>query len=402
MTIFSRRNLLVGASALLASPRINKANAVTMIESLPSDRTVFFSSGLGFVNTLQPWRGVVAGDLTADGLGNYPQRVNLGNRGGYSWIPQEATKFRVSCNLFRSVTGPAGVVDVSLLASLPGFEGVEILDTFGTEAFSNGAMFPVASLPESKGTVVEFPNMILPDGSWGNFFWQMRGNFANGLSGSGTILQLLSYDVPSSYVLPSSWPFKRPGQATFLMYFGADLSDSSAAARLVTAFGGAALQPDGGCLFNGSSGYLRFNGGDTAMTMPGDFTVEGTVSTTDKSMQGGTQRRIISFAGGVGGGPTLGIGIDPTSGALIVLREYVSQIFAGSAPIITGGRATFKLRRKSGICTLIVNDQQDGQPFADTTPWAAPSVAEIGRLNGGAGNFNGSIYDLQIISGLAV
>jgi|GEM_PF-6077946 len=396
MNFVSRRRFIAGSSALIAAPAFFRKADAALIEAQAGGKTIYFSQAQGIVNTLQPWRGVTSGDLTADGLGNYPQRVNLSNRGGYSWIPQEATKFRVSCNLFRGVTGAAGVVDVSLLAELPGYEGVEIFDTFGTEAFSNGAMFPPGSLPESKGTPPEFPNMVLSDGSWGNFFWQMRGNFANGLQGSAAILQLLSFDVPSSYVLPPSWPVKRTDQAAFLMYFGNNLNDSSVAARSVAAAGGAALQPDGSCLFNGSSGYLTFNGGDAAMAMPGDFTVEGTVSTNDKSMQGGTQRRIISFGGGIGGGYTLGIGIDPTSGGLIILREKVSQIFGGNAPINTNSRATFKLRRKSGICTLMVNEQQDGQPFADSTVWAAPSVAEIGRLNGGAGYFNGSIYNLQI------
>jgi hypothetical protein len=399
MNFMSRRNLIAGSAALFSSPYIVKSKAA-LIEASAGAKTVYFSQAQGLINTLQPWRGVTSYDLTSDGLGSYPQRINLSNRGGYSLIPQEATKFRVSCNLLRSVTGSAGVVDVSLLASLPGFEGTEIIDTFGTEAFSNGVMFPVASLPESVGKTIEFPNMVLSDGSWGNFFWQMRGNFSNGLNGAGVILQLLSYDVPSSSALPSSWPVKCTGQSAFLMYFGSNLNDSSSTGRTVTAMGAAALQSDGGCLFNGSSGYLTFNGSDSAMAMPGDFTVEGKVSTTDKSMHGGTQRRIISFGGGVG--YTLGIGIDPTSGALIILREQISQIFGGHAPINTGVPMTFKLRRKSGVCTLHVNEQQDGQPFTDTTSWAAPATAEIGRLNGGAGNFNGSIYNINIVNGAAI
>jgi hypothetical protein len=134
--------------------------------------------------------------------------------------------------------------------------------------------------------------------------------------------------------------------------------------------------------------------------LSGDFTIETTMSGLSKALQGGSQQRILSLGGP--GSPA--IGIDQTGGGAILINESTAIMHTGGNSLINGVQTNIKWRRASGVNTLIVNGQQDGQPFTDNTAWVLSSNAEIGRLNGnpGVGQFTGEIYFINIVNGVAV
>lgn len=366
-------------------------------------QTCFLSSPIAIVDTIVPYAGVKSADLmTGSTIWNNPQRVNLGNLNGTSLIPSAATKFKVGCHLFRAIPDANGNVDVSCVAYLPGLTAFPGISNFATAAFSGATapakMFPPGSLVESVGQILEFPNITDASGNWGGFYWQMGGNT---ILGSAVWLELVSFDVPSGYTLPSVWPAQNPG-GSLAMYLGTSAyADSSSAAHSVTAHN-STIQADGGASFNGSSSYLSFNGSDSSLSFTGDFTVEVTIAGTSKAMEGGSQQRILSFGAPGGGG--IGIGIDQIGGGAILLNEFTSVFKTGGNSVVTGIPTTIKWTRESGVNKLSINGQQDGPTFTDTTSWMASSSAEIGRLNGQAavGHFTGEIYNINIVNGLSV
>ena len=258
-------------------------------------------------------------------------------------------------------------------------------------------MLPPGSLSESLGNTLEFPNIARADGTWGNFYWQMRGNTP---LGAAVWLELVSFDVPDSYVLPATWPAKNTLPSSLLMYFGSDFNDSSPIAHTITEHN-VTLQTDGGAHFDGSSSYLSFDGSDSSLSLAGDFTIEVTIAPITTSLQNNSQPRILSF----GSAPSLGIGIDPTKGSIILLNEFTSVLNnnnTGGVRIPTNSPTTVKWSRAGSVNTLSINGQQDGPPFTDTTTWTATASSEIGRLNGqNAGYFSGTIYNINIVKGAA-
>lgn len=362
--------------------------------------TYIFSSPLSLVDTISPYAGVKTTDLTSDGLGNYPQRIDLSNMAGYNLVPSAATKFKIGCHLFRAIPDVNGNVDISCCAAMDGFGGTQNISNFATGAFSGAPagihMFPPGSLVESLGQPIEFPNVARSDGTWGSFYWQMRGNTP---IGSAVWLELVSFDVAAGYTLPSTWPAQNPG-GSLAMYFGASgYFDSSTASHPITVHN-STIQPDGGAAFNGTSSYLSFNGSDSSLNLSGDFTIEITMSGTSQALEGGSQQRLLSFGNT---GHSIGIAIDNVAGGAMLLNESNSVLKIGGNSIVTGLPTTIKWTRASGINTLIINGQQDGVTFTDGTSWTATSESEIGRLNSNTiGYFSGEIYNINIVNGVAV
>ena len=368
-----------------------------------ADNTYFFSTPPTLLDTIDPYAGVKSADLMTS-TGTYPQRVNLSSFQGMSLIPSEATKIKVWCHLFRAIPDVNGNVDVSCSLEIPGYVGSESLMNFATAAFSGippgsppgTRMFPPGSLVESIGQVIEFPNVVAADGTWGSFYWMNGGNT---VLGSAAWLRLLSFDVPDSYTLPSTWPAQNPG-GSLAMYFGSSgYADSSSDAHAVTAHN-STIQMDGGALFNGTSSYLSFDGSDSSLNLSGDFTIEVTMSGTSKALEGGSQQRLLSFGNT---GHSIGIGIDNVAGGAILLNESNSVLKTGSNSVVTGNPTSIKWIRSGGVNTLIINGQQDGPVFTDATSWTATMDSEIGRLGGnGVGYFAGEIYNINIVNGIAV
>jgi hypothetical protein len=354
------------------------------------------------VNKLDPLNGLKAADLTPDCFGNVIQRVNLSNMSGYAFVPSQATKFRVSCHLFRGVvpaaaaggspptaTGGGSIdgTDVSCCAFLnPTFA----LPNFGTETTAAA----VGKNTEKMGQTREFPN-VADSAGWGSFSWQIRGTTP---IGAAVQLELVSFDVPDSYVLPAIYPVRNPDPSSLMMYFGGDgYADASPIGHTVVAHN-SSIGPDGGAIFNGTSSYLSL-AGDPSLNFSGDFTIEMTIATTTKYNGGGNQIRLLSF----GNLPSIGIGIDPSVGAIALFNEYNAQLKVGGVSVCTGRQTTVKWKRESGINSLIINGQQDGPSFTDTTAWSAAAQAEIGRLCGqNTGMFVGEIFNLNIVKGLVI
>jgi hypothetical protein len=381
---------------MLAAPAILRSRtAEAMI--IRSGKTIFVPTP-DLVNLFSPLAntnptatGLMSADLTPDGLGNYSQRVNLGNLRGNSLIPSVATAFRVACQLFRvPVPSNAGGVDASLLAMLDP-------TAFGLPAFSVQAKASSGPWVEDVCRIIEFPNYTDSKGRDRCFYWQVRGQTP---LHAIPWLQLVSYDVPDSYVTPTVWPVRNPGPSSLMLYFGTDgYTDASPFARTVTAHN-SSIQGDNSAAFNGTSSYLSFAGSDSGFDLSGDFTIEMTIATNTRS-NGGVQIRILSL--GASGLPAPAIGIDPSTGAIQLYNEYTAQIYQGGVNICTGVYTTIKWCRESGVNTLSVNGQQDGQPFTNTTSWHASATAEIGRLNGqNVGMFTGNMLDLNIVKGVAL
>ncbi len=355
----------------------------------------FFSTPPILLDTIDPYTGVKSADLAVPN-GTYNQSVNLSNFQGMSLVPPQAITIRAWCHLFRVISGSIGQTDASISLEIPGYIGSESLKNFATAAYTpTGTNYgPPGALVESIGEEIEYPNITEADGNWGRFSWSIGGNT---VVGAASWLRLMSFEVPSGYVLPAVWPAKNAGLSSLALYFGADgFADSSPSARTITSFN-SSVQPDGNANFNGLNTHLSFDGSN--ITLSGDFTIEVTMIGSTNTLMGGTQQRILSF--GTGGSPA--IAIDENGVGALLLNEEVSVLHTGGNSIITTHPTNIKWRRQGGANTLIVNGQQDGQPFNDTTSWTISQTAEIGRLNGtNAGYFTGEISFVCITNGLAV
>jgi hypothetical protein len=362
----------------------------------------FFCTPPYILDTIDPYAGVKSADL-ASSNGTCRNSVNLSNFQGMSLVPPEATTIRAWCHLFRAVASPVtstdtgGNLDITMSLSLPTVNG-EVPKNFATGAVttqSAGQPFPPGTLVESLGEEIEFPNIAETNGNYGRFTWSMGGNT---ILGAAAMLRVTSFEVPPGYTLPALWPAKNVVHSSIAMYFGPDgFLDSSPAARTVTTHN-SSVQPDGGANFNGLNTHLSFDGHD--ITLSSDFTIEVTMKGSTNALQGGSQQRILSL-GGVG---SPAIGIDQIGGGAILLNELVGIIKTGGNSLISGFPTNIKWTRESGVNTLIVNGQRDGQPFTDTTAWVLSSSAEVGRLNGHStmGYFTGEVYFVSIVNGQAV
>jgi hypothetical protein len=392
----TRRKFIAGSAAVMASPYLIRTAEATIIQS---GNRIYYSTPPTLLDTVDPYTGVKTADLFVPN-GTYQQSVNLSNFQGMSLVPQEAENIKVWCHLFRNIAGSVGQTDASLSLEIPGYIGSESLINLATAActpIGSGAQCTSpGALVESIGLEVEYPNIVEADGNWGRFTWSIGGNT---VVGSASWLRLTSFTVPNGYTLPSVWPAQNAGPSSLAMYFGASgFADASPFARAVTPYN-SSIQPDGGANFNGLNTYLTFN--CSGVTLSGDFTIEVTMSGSSKALQGGSQQRILSLGNGAG---SPAIGIDQVGGGAILVNESTAVLKTGGNSLINGVKTNVKWRRASGINTLIVNGQQDGQPFTDNTAWALSSTAEIGRLNGnpGVGQFTGEIYFISIVSGVAI
>jgi hypothetical protein len=346
---------------------------------------------------------------TPDGLGTFAERINLSDYNGSPLIPQEALSFTVACHLYRGVADSNGNADVSFVSFLPGYQNIMYgqppgvygadFNTFGTAAMSgaNPGQQPVGdgTLVESLGREAAFPN-VTEGNDWGVFYVRHRGIT---LLGAGAILRLTSFEIPANYTLPDPWPAAPapppPPAASLELDFAGNLNDASPNDHAIT--GNNISFDNGSAVFDGSSSYLSFDGAHSSLTLDGDFTIEMQITTTVKTLQNGSQRRLLSFGSG---NTRIGIYIDHNTGAIGLLREYIALLHGGAANVTTGNPITIKWTRVGGVNRLYINGQQDGASFNDATVWIGAAPCEIGRLNGsGQGYFSGKIGSLKVTKG---
>lgn len=196
-----------------------------------------------------------------------------------------------------------------------------------------------------------------------------------------------------------------------LLLSGDDLIDRSSPAKTVTAYGSAAATGTArfgtnSLSFSGSSSYLLVPG-NSAFSLPGDFTIESWVRLgTPSAFSGLYGAAIVSIYAGIAGNPGWQLRINGTSSGYDTLNFYTGATdlnWSYSFALDTWYHVA--LTRSGSTLRAWVNGSQVGSTVTNSenmTP-AVNNDLYVGRLNLGGYEFqlNGLIDDLRITKGVA-
>ena len=265
---------------------------------------------------------------------------------------------------------------------------------------------------------------------WSGYAWELVAASGSGLSWSsvpasatatGTAGQI-AYDGSYLYVASatntwvraplSTWSLTDPqfASVSLLLHGDGNLTDSSSAARTVTAYGSAAATGtakfgSNSLSFSGSSSYLRV-AGTSAFALPGDFTLETWVyfNAAPSSYSGIYGALIMSTYPGAGVNPGWQLRINGTSSGYNNVNIYTGQNDLNwSGTFYLNQWHHVAVTRSGSTMRAWIDGVQTGSDITNSDSMTPTSTNDmwLGRLNLSSYEFqlNGLLDDVRVTKG---